>query len=145
MSWSHGKDSTLTINSARLSRLLCCALWTFFLVSPWRFNTLQIDTQTCTCSFMKHSTKFVKIGSSVLNQVVQSCKLPKVVLVNALYGLGQVLISPVVLWNHCYSNQVVHQTNHQGFQVVHQTNHQGFQVVHQTTLTPKRPSENTDR
>ena len=30
--------------------------------------------------------------SVIANQVVQRCKLPYVVLVNALYGLGQVLI-----------------------------------------------------
>ena len=33
----------------------------------------------------------------IANQVVQRCKLPKVVLVSALYGLGQLLISLVVL------------------------------------------------
>ena len=33
-----------------------------------------------------------------VNQVAQRCKLPQVVLVNALYGLGQVLTSLVVLW-----------------------------------------------
>ena len=32
-----------------------------------------------------------------VNQVAQRCKLPQVVLVNALYGLGQVLTSLVVL------------------------------------------------
>ena len=42
------------------------------------------------------------------NQVVQRCKLPYVVLVNALYGLGQFLL----VWLHYeyhngYSNQVV--------------------------------------
>ena len=33
----------------------------------------------------------------IANQVVQRCKLPLVVLVNALYGLGQLLISLVAL------------------------------------------------
>ena len=33
----------------------------------------------------------------IANQVVLKCKLPKVVLVNVLYGLGQVLISRIVL------------------------------------------------
>ena len=36
-------------------------------------------------------------ASQITNQVVQRCKLPNVVLVKALYNIGQLLISLVVL------------------------------------------------
>ena len=53
---------------------------------PFRFCTLQ-------------AIKNWSQGSSILaNQVVQRCKLPKVVLVSARYGLGQLLISLVAVW-----------------------------------------------
>ena len=102
-SWSHGKDSTLAIHSACLASLLCHKV--NFLSS--KSMTFQHPANssfryTNTSSFMKHSTKFLKIGSSVLYQVVQSCKLPKVVLVNALYGLGQVLVWLYYEYHHCY-------------------------------------------
>ena len=70
----------------------------------------------------------------IANQVVQRCKLPEVVLVSALYGLGQlssctmnIIVAIQTKWRKGFpgTNQVVHQTN---------------QVV-RTTL--KRPSENT--